>query len=46
MLQDVRGERRTEIDYITGHLLRVAAQCGVDMPRNQAFPEEVLARGH
>jgi 2-dehydropantoate 2-reductase len=46
MLQDVRGERRTEIDYITGHLLRVAAQCGVDMPRNQALLEEVLTRGH
>ncbi len=46
MLQDVRGGRRTEIDYITGHLLRVAAQCGVDMPRNQALLEEVLALGH
>lgn len=45
MLQDVRGGRRTEIDYITGHLLRIAAQCGVDMPRNQALLEEVHALG-
>ena len=46
MLQDVRGGRSTEIDYITGHLLRVAAQCAVDMPRNQVLLKEVLALGH
>ena len=46
MLQDVRGGRSTEIDYITGHLLRIAAQCAVDMPRNQVLLKEVLALGH
>lgn len=34
MLQDVRAERHTEIDYITGHLLRVAHQHGLDIPEN------------
>lgn len=45
MLQDVLAGRRTEIDYINGHLLRVAAQCGIDMPRNEALLQEVRALG-
>jgi 2-dehydropantoate 2-reductase len=40
MLQDLQAGRRTEIDYITGHLVRVAADCGVPAP----FNAEVLQR--
>lgn len=40
MLQDVLAGRPTEIDAITGALLDLAAQQGVDLPRNRA----VLAR--
>lgn len=40
MLQDVLAGRPTEIDAITGTLLDLAAQEGVDLPRNRA----VLAR--
>ena len=37
MLQDVENGRRTEIDYITGFLLRVADQHGIDAPHNRAL---------
>lgn len=40
MLQDVLAGRVTEIDFITGHLLRVAASHGVATPEN----ENLLAR--
>ncbi|WP_434086466.1 2-dehydropantoate 2-reductase [Photorhabdus laumondii] len=34
MLQDVRAKRRTEIDYITGYLLRQARAHGLAVPEN------------
>lgn len=40
MLQDALAGRRTEIDYITGHLVAVAEQYGVEVPHNR----ELLAR--
>jgi 2-dehydropantoate 2-reductase len=41
MLQDVERGRRTEIDYITGYLLLVADQHGIDAPRNRALLETI-----
>jgi 2-dehydropantoate 2-reductase len=41
MLQDVARGRRTEIDYITGYLLQVAEQHGIDAPRNRALLETI-----
>ncbi|MRS15708.1 2-dehydropantoate 2-reductase [Enterobacteriaceae bacterium RIT691] len=34
MLQDVRAERQTEIDYITGYLLKRARAHGISVPEN------------
>lgn len=34
MLQDVRAERQTEIDYITGYLLKRARAHGLSVPEN------------
>lgn len=34
MLQDVRNQRRTEIDYITGYLLKRARLYGINTPEN------------
>jgi 2-dehydropantoate 2-reductase len=34
MLQDIRTQRHTEIDYITGYLLRRARSYGVTLPEN------------
>lgn len=34
MLQDRRAGRRTELDYLTGHLLRRAAQAGLSLPHS------------
>ena len=46
MLQDVERGRRTEIDYITGYLLQVAEQHGIDAPHNRALLESVKKRVH
>lgn len=37
MLQDVEAGRRTEIDVITGAVIRMAEQFGVDVPINRAL---------
>ncbi|EQC01378.1 2-dehydropantoate 2-reductase [Photorhabdus temperata subsp. temperata M1021] len=34
MLQDIRAKRHTEIDYITGYLLRRARTHGLSAPEN------------
>jgi 2-dehydropantoate 2-reductase len=46
MLQDLRAGRRTEIDYITGYLLRTARRHGIDTPRNHALFQEVAQLDH
>ena len=46
MLQDIENGRRTEIDYITGFLLRVADQHGIDAPHNLALFRAIKARNH
>lgn len=44
MLQDLDHHRRTEIDAITGAILRAADRRGVDVPRNRALYALVRAR--
>jgi 2-dehydropantoate 2-reductase len=46
MLQDVTCERPTEIDYITGYLLQVADQHGIDVPHNRALFERIHKIAH
>jgi 2-dehydropantoate 2-reductase len=46
MLQDVTRGRRTEIDYLTGYLLQVAAQHEIAAPHSQALLEGIKNRGH
>ncbi len=46
MLQDVENGKRTEIDYITGYLLQVADQHGIDAPHNRALLETIKIRDH
>ncbi|MEH6590120.1 MAG: 2-dehydropantoate 2-reductase [Halioglobus sp.] len=41
MLQDVLAGRQTEIDYITGHLLKTAAIQNIPVPLNSAIFAEV-----
>jgi len=41
MLQDVRHQRRTELDYITGYLLQQAKRVGLKLPENQALYEHL-----
>jgi 2-dehydropantoate 2-reductase len=41
MLQDVSAGRRTEVDYITGQLLRVAREHGIAAPHNTALYERI-----
>lgn len=36
MLQDVRSCKRTEIDAITGEVLRIARELGIDLPFNES----------
>ena len=42
MLQDVLAGRPTEIDYITGHLLRVAQRHGIAVPQNEAIYRSIV----
>jgi 2-dehydropantoate 2-reductase len=46
MLQDVLAGRGTEIDYITGHLLRVASRHGVEAPRNESLYRSIRDLGN
>lgn len=41
MLQDVLAQRHTEIDYITGYLLRRARQHGLALPENSRLFEQI-----
>ncbi|WP_075180461.1 2-dehydropantoate 2-reductase [Pantoea sp. 1.19] len=41
MLQDIRARRRTEIDYITGYLLRAARRMGIATPENSRLYERI-----
>ncbi len=44
MLEDVRSGRRTEVDFITGALVREAERHGVDVPLHRAMYRLVRAR--
>ena len=44
MLQDVRQERRTEIDAINGALVREGERLGIPVPENRALVREIKAR--
>ncbi|MHA1734855.1 MAG: ketopantoate reductase family protein, partial [Candidatus Thorarchaeota archaeon] len=35
MLQDIRARKRTEIDYLTGAVLKIAEDLGLDLPASQ-----------
>ncbi|TNV20593.1 2-dehydropantoate 2-reductase [Buttiauxella sp. B2] len=41
MLQDVRAQRHTEIDYITGYLLQRARSHGLSLPVNSRLYEQI-----
>lgn len=43
MLQDIRAHRRTEIDFINGHLLRKAAIHGIDCPHQADLHARIKA---
>ena len=44
MLDDVRSQRRTEVDFITGSLVREAERSGVPVPLHRAMYRLVRAR--
>jgi 2-dehydropantoate 2-reductase len=44
MLEDVRSHRRTEVDFITGALVREAHRLGVDVPLHETMYRLVRAR--
>jgi 2-dehydropantoate 2-reductase len=46
MLQDLDHGRRTEIDAISGELLRAAASSGIDLPETKAILAELAARAN
>ncbi|MBJ7221829.1 MULTISPECIES: 2-dehydropantoate 2-reductase [unclassified Brenneria] len=41
MLQDIQAQRHTEIDYITGYLLRRARAHGLSVPENSRLFEQI-----
>jgi 2-dehydropantoate 2-reductase len=44
MLEDVQARRRTEVDHITGALVREAERLGVDVPLQTAMWRLVKGR--
>src|SRR4249919_1237661 len=44
MLEDIRSGRRTEVDFITGSLVREAERAGVEVPLHRAMYRLVRAR--
>jgi len=46
MLQDVLAGRGTEIEYITGHLLHLAARYGVAAPQNESLYRSICRLGN
>lgn len=42
MLQDIIAKRRTEIDYITGHLVAVGRSHGIAAPLNENLLERIM----
>ena len=44
MLEDVEARRRTEVDHITGALVREAERLGVEVPLQTAMYRLVKAR--
>ena len=43
MLQDLRAGRRTEIDYLTGYLVRLADELDIPVPMNLELLKEIKA---
>ncbi|MDW6001666.1 2-dehydropantoate 2-reductase [Vibrio mangrovi] len=43
MHQDVFHQRKTEIDFITGHLIRTAGRHGIPVPENEALYQQIKA---
>ncbi len=43
MLQDIEGGRKTEIDYLNGKIVQLAAKHGLEMPINRALT--ILVKG-
>ena len=43
MLQDLRAGRRTEIDYLTGYLVRLADELNIRVPMNLQLLKEIKA---
>ena len=44
MLTDVRAQQRTEVDFVSGSIVREAARCGVEAPLHAAMYRLVKAR--
>ena len=42
MLQDVEAGRRTEVDLFGETVMRLASECGLEVPRNREVTEELL----
>ena len=41
MLQDFQNQRRTEIDFLNGKLLRIAASVNMELPENRNIYEHI-----